>query len=118
MSRRSTDNEINLTKEAAKSGEEQLLENIDWAYRMTNQKIYKIYKSLSMDTFIRKQNIRWVAHVCRSSNETLSKQLMFTDVHFTKRVRPHLTVYESVIQYHINNGVSEESFLLESIHKK
>ena len=118
MSRKSTNEEIKVAMEEAISGERQLLENIDWSYKMNNQKIYKITKSLSMEVFIRKQNIRWVGHICRSNNETLTKQLMFPDVHFTKRGRHHETVYEKVIKFQIDNGKMEESFLLESTRKQ
>ena len=118
MFRKSTDKEIKAAKEEAKSGERHLLDNIDWAYKMNNQKIYKITKSVSMEIFIREQNIRWVGHICRSSNETLSKQLMFPDVHFTQRGRHQQTVYEKVIKFHTDNGISEQSFLLENTRKR
>ena len=37
-----------------------------------------------MSDYIEKQNIKWVAHICRASNEALTKQLMFADEKFTK----------------------------------
>ena len=118
FARRSTDKDIQLAKDLAKLGVEEPLANIDWAYKMNNQQIFNISKSLSMEIYIGQQNIRWVSHVCRNNNDTLTKQLMFPDEKYTRRGFHHRTVYENVIKYHEELGKSEESFLLESIRKQ
>ena len=68
-----------------------------------------------MSDYIEKQNTRLVAHACRASNETLTKQLMFVDEKFTKGGNRPRTVCENVIRIqHEKYGKSVEKFLKES----
>ena len=69
-----------------------------------------------MSDYIEKQNIKWVAHICRAYNETLQKQLMFTDEKFTKVGNRPRTVYENVIKIvQEKYGKSVETFLKEPV---
>ena len=79
MDRRSSKNDIKNARVAAKAGHHTLMDNIDWSYKLKTNIIYNISKSISMSTFIEKQNTRWIAHVCRAGNETLTKRLMFPE---------------------------------------
>ena len=117
MDRRSSKNDIKIARVAAKAGDHTVMDNIDWSYKLKTNIIYNISKSISMSTFITKQNTRWIAHVCRAGNETLTKRLMFPEEKFTKRGFHHRTVYENVIKQQEELGKSAESFLLESIRK-
>ena len=118
MSRRTPQKVINAARKASKNGDPSLLEGIDWSYRLRNNQIYHISKSMAMQDFIERQNIRWIGHICRAENNTLAKQLMFPDVRFTKRGYHHPTVYDNVIKGQISSGKSAESFLRECFNKK
>ena len=73
------------SKEAIeKARKEGTAENINWAWKNNNNKIFEDY--------IMKQNARWIGHVARASNDTLTKRLMFVDENFTKRGNYHRTV--------------------------
>ena len=115
MNRKSSQKEINEAKKRALKGDVEDLNNIDWAWKFNNENILNLTKTPTMSGYIEKQNTRWVARVCRASNETLTKQLMFVDEKFTKvGNRPH-TVYENVIRIqHEKYGKSGETFLKES----
>lgn len=115
MNRKSSQNEIKEAKKCALKGELEDLDNIDWAWKFNNNKIFNLTKTPSMSNYIEKQNIKWVAHVCRASNETLTKQLMFVDEKFTKLGNRPRTVYENVIKIqHDKYGKSAETFLKEA----
>ena len=77
MNRKSSQKEINEAKKRALKGDVEDLNNIDWAWKFNNENILNLTKTPTMSDYIEKQNTRWVAHVCRASNETLTEQLMF-----------------------------------------
>ena len=112
MDRRSSKKEIKEAKDLAKHGEVDDLNNIDWAWKFNNNKIMQLTKTPTMSSYIEKQNTKWVAHVCRASNETLTKQLMFIDEKCTKKGNRPKTVYENIIKIQNDKyGLSPEAFL-------
>ena len=64
-----------------------------------NTQIMNLVKTSDLASYIRKQNHRWVAHICRAENISIAKQLMFPDEK-TKQVggRPN-SVIENVLKY-------------------
>ena len=116
MNRISSKKEIKAAKEAAKDGEHI---EINWAWKYTNEKIYEIAKTPKLKDYIMKQNTGWVAHICRQSNDSLNKQLMFTDEHFTRIGRRPKTVLENVVEHQaITFMKSPEAFLKECFQRK
>ena len=78
-----------------------------------------LVKTPDMGTYTQKQNHRWVAHICRSPNTSITKQLMFCDEQ-TKKVggRPN-TVLKNVLKYeHDVKLKSPEVFLRECYDRK
>ena len=110
MERRSSKQDI----KAAKKGEDI---EINWAWKFTNEIILSISKSPSLTTFIPKQNLKWVAHICRAPNESLTKQLMFTDEKYVKIGRRPKTVLENVLDRQ-SEFKSPETFLRECFERK
>ena len=100
------------SKEAIeKAKKEGTTENINWAWKNNNKKIYEITKTTPIQDYIMKQNTRWIGHVARASNDTLTKRLMFVDEKFTKRGNPHRTVLDNVVSEEEKKGRSLETFL-------
>ena len=100
------------SKEAIeKAKKENTTENINWAWKSNNNKIYEITKSITIQNYIKEQNTRWIGHVARSSNDTLTKRLMFVDEKFTKRGHHHRTVLDNVVAEEEENGRTIETFL-------
>ena len=48
-----------------------------YSYRYTNEDILKITKSEHLNSFIMRLKSRYLAHLARQSNSTISKQLTF-----------------------------------------
>jgi hypothetical protein len=105
MSRVSSKDEIETAKK------EKTAESINWAWKLNNCKIYDITKSTTLQEYIQMQNTKWVAHVVRAPNDTLTKRLMFVDEKFTKRGNHHRTVMENVTAAEEEKGRSLETFL-------
>ena len=84
MHRKYSHADILNARKAASNGNNTLLDAVDWSYKFNNLAIFGITKCKDMPEYISQQNLRWVAHVCRTSNDTLTKQLMFPDVRFCK----------------------------------
>ena len=101
------------SKDDIEKGEERRTENVDYAWNMNNEKVYSITKSSTIQDYIQMQNTKWVAHVTRGSNDTLTKRLMFVDEKFTKRGSHHRTVFENVTAAEEGKGKSVETFLRE-----
>ena len=116
MSRKSSKTEISNARKKAKSGDIKDLESISWEWKYTNEKMLTITKANSLKSFIDNQNLKWVAHVIRGSNDNLTKQLMFPDGKFTKRGRHHEQNLEKVVKKQNNEfGKSAETFLRECL---
>ena len=73
---------------------------------------------ITLQSYIEKQNVRWVAHVVRAPNETLTKRLMFEEEKYVKVGHHHKTVYERVIKTEEDRGVSAETFLRNCMRRK
>ena len=109
---------ISSKKEIDLAKSENDMDRINCAWKNTNEKILKLTKSVSMTEYIRRQNTKWVAHVARASNDTLTKRLMFVDEKFTKRGNHNKTVLENVIVREEEKGKSIETFLRECTKRK
>ena len=53
------------------------VEEIDWAYKFSNENIREITKSSSIKAFCEKQHLKYIAHVTRLGNNNLQKQFLF-----------------------------------------
>ena len=62
------------------------VEEIDWAYKFSNENIRKITKSTSIKAFCEKQHLKYIAHVTRLGYNNLQKHL------FPLRQKLHLAV--------------------------
>ena len=51
--------------------------NSDHSMVYTNVAIYKITGSAPIENYIRRQQLRWVGHVCRMGNDAFQKRLLF-----------------------------------------
>ena len=107
LARMSSKKEIELAKS------ENNMERINWAWKYTNEKILQITKSVSTKEYIKLKNNKWIAHIARASNDTLTKRLMFVDEKYTKRGNHNKTVLENVIVQVAEKGKSIETFLRE-----
>ena len=76
MSRISSTEDIRKAKAKAKKGDKCDLESINLAYKYTNQPIMNMVKTPDMGTYIQKQNHRWVAHICRSPNTSITTDVL------------------------------------------
>ncbi len=54
-------------------------EPTDWSYVLSNEQIRDITKTLPIRNFCIKQQLKYLAHVCRMDNNSLQKQILFSD---------------------------------------
>ena len=50
-----------------------------WAYALTNEELYRICGTESVSVFIIRQQTRYVAHIVRKEDDSLTKRLTFND---------------------------------------
>ena len=102
---------MSSNEEIEQAKKERTTENFNWAWKLKNIQIYEITKSTTIQSYIKEHNIRWVGHVARASNVTLTKRLMFVDEKFTKRGHHHRTVLDNVVADEEQNERTLETFL-------
>ena len=54
-------------------------DDLDWAYVFSNEKLQKITKTKNISNFCKTQHMRYIAHVTRLENDSLQKQLLFSN---------------------------------------
>jgi len=74
-------------------------DDIVYSFRYTNEDIWKITKCEKLDTFIMRLKTRYLAHLPRQANTTISKQLIFAiKDNNVKSGNSILTLEESVVK--------------------
>ena len=71
----------------------------DFSYVYSNEDVLRICKTGSIEDFIRKQQVKYLAHIARCPSNTLIKRLLFADVKTTKRGRPISTLEDRVLEH-------------------
>ena len=118
MARMSSRKEIVVSEAAATIRDGNRMDSINWAWKHSNDVILTICQTQKIEQNIRNQNVKWITHVARVANETLTKRLVFVDEKFTKVGYHHKTVYEQVVKTQYELGISAESFLKNCRRRK
>jgi len=50
---------------------------LDWSFKVSNAKLYEITKSQPIEEFCHIQHLKYIAHICRMSNDTIQKLVLF-----------------------------------------
>ncbi|XP_058501112.1 uncharacterized protein LOC131469792 [Solea solea] len=50
---------------------------IDWAFKISNSKLYALTQSQPIENFCHVQSLRYVAHICRMPNDAIQKKVLF-----------------------------------------
>lgn len=53
-------------------------DEIDWSFKLSNERIREITKSTEIKSFCDKQHLKYIAHVTRLENDSLQKQFLFS----------------------------------------
>ena len=89
-------------------------EDIDWRFVITNDRLYELTNSTTIQEFYQQQQIRWISHVIRRENDNVSKILTFHCTKRTKIGRKSLSILERAVA---NSQVSYSQFLKDSFKK-
>ena len=60
-----------------KSDKRPSLGELDWSYEISNARLRKITETQPIRMFCYKQQIKYIAHICRLGNNELQKQILF-----------------------------------------
>ena len=90
---------------------ERFLAQIDYGMKNSNADIYSITKAMPITEYVERQKAKWIAHLCRMSNSTYGKQLLFCTNRTHKGGNSAQTVYEQVLRQQNESGRSEDTFL-------
>ena len=52
-------------------------EEVDWAFKLSNENIRKLTKTTEISHFCQVQHLKYIAHVTRLDNDSLQKQFLF-----------------------------------------
>ena len=89
-------------------------DSIDWRYTITNQKLYQLTRTGTIQEFYRAQQNNWVSHLIRRNNNNICKILTFNTTTRTKQGRKIPSILERAVQH---SGKSLEEYLRSSFIK-
>ena len=87
---------------------------IDWSYKITNEKVYEITNTVNITTYYEKQQKQWIAHVIRRENDHPCKMLTFHTNKIKRRGRKVPSILERTIS---SSKISKGQFLSDCFKK-
>ena len=87
---------------------------IDWSYKITNEKLYEITNTVNITTYYEKQQKQWIAHVIRRENNHPCKMLTF----HTNRIKRRGRKVPSMIERTISSSKKSKGQFLSDCLKK
>ena len=89
--------------------------DVDWRYVITNDQLYNITNTETIEKYYKKQRTQWVSHIIRRSNDNICKILLFHTVKRKKLGRKTPSLLEEVIK---DSGMSYSQFIKASFTKQ
>ena len=102
----------NNSSDEALSKEE---DDVDWRYVITNDQLYSITESETIEQCYKKQRSNWVSHIIRRSNDNICKILLFHTMKRSKIGRKTPSLLEEVIK---DSQMSASQLIRTSYMKK
>ena len=68
-----------------------------WSFELATVDLLRISKTSSLKIFIEKQQLKYIAHIIRKNNSSISKRLLFND-NSSKKPGPQTTVISNIIK--------------------
>ena len=68
-----------------------------WSFELATVDLLRISKTSSLKIFIEKQQLKYIAHIIRKNNSSISKRLLFND-DSSKKPGPQTTVISNIIK--------------------
>ena len=96
------------------SNDEMDEDEIDWSYVISNERLYELTDTCTINEFFGQRQINWISHVIRRPNNNVCKILTFHSTKRKKQGRKILTVLERAVRH---SGVSLTQFLSDSFAK-
>ena len=81
-----------------------------WAFVHTNIDIQRMAKVESLESFVKKQQRNYIAHIIRKENSSLVKRLLFNN-NFSHRQGPQTTILSSVLK---NENATDYTFYVNA----
>ena len=69
----------------------------NFSYILTNENVLNICKTENVNKYVSTQQAKYLAHLARQPNNTLTKRLLFNDNKNIKRGRPFVTLEQQVL---------------------
>ena len=86
----------------------------NFGYVYTNDAVYTICNATPLSTFSRHSQTKYLAHIVRQPDSSISKCLLFNSNKYTKRGKPSPSLLSQVLKYH---NLSSSEFFAKS-HKR
>ena len=87
----------------------------EWAYKLTNQNLHDLCKTESIASFTERQKCRYLAHLLRLPDTTITKKIVFNADRSVRPGRQTTTLLKSVLEA---DGSSLSSFARRAVEKK
>ena len=85
-----------------------------WRYEMKNDDLIRVSKTITLVTYVRRQQRNYLAHIVRRDDRSITKRLMF-NCSSARKPGPQITLLSSVIQ---NENCTVDDFIANAIERK
>ena len=85
-----------------------------WSFVHRNEDLLRMAKTISLESYVNKQQRNYLAHIIRKENSSIIKKLLFED-NSSKKQGPQPTLLSRVIK---NENCSEDMFYQNAMERK
>ena len=85
-----------------------------WSFELTNEDLLRISKTQSLKIYIRKQQLKYVAHIIRKGNSSIAKRILF-NADISKKPGPQTTVINNILK---SEGCSAAQLYRNAMERK
>ena len=87
---------------------------VDWRYRISNDKSREIINTLPIRTFCQRHHIKYLGHICRLGNRAMQKQLLF-DTRTQDKVSKKMEKLLGVDRAQVRRGMMTKTDLMRLV---
>ena len=84
-----------------------------WRYELTNDDLIRLSKTITMETYVRRQQRNYLAHIIRKTDTSITKRLLF-NCSPARKPGPQTTLLTSVIQ---NENCMIDAYIMNAIER-
>ena len=100
-----------------KSRQVMMNEDLDWRYKISNERLREITQTLPISNFCYRQHVKYIGHVCRLENNALQKQVLF-NINAPRKVWSKIETVLGVDSYQARRSMMSKTAILQLLEHR